>query len=151
MRTRIRSQTAWQLSAAQRLFSKRIDIYSAVSDWRPASDTQPRTEIVRIGYEDGFFTEGSTGSVSGELDNSFSVDEYDGNLHLVQQPQAGTKITANIPEPTDFISLMQTSKTIGKIENLADNEEIKSARFMGDTGYFVTYKNTDPLFSADLS
>lgn len=42
-------------------------------------------------------------------------------------------------------------KTIGKIENLADNEEIKSARFMGDTGYFVTYRNTDPLFSADLS
>jgi hypothetical protein len=26
----------------------------------------------------------------------------------LQQPQAGTKITANIPEPTDFISLMQT-------------------------------------------
>ena len=36
--------------------------------------------------------------------------------------------------------------TIGKIENLAEGEEIKSARFMGDTGYFVTYENTDPLF-----
>lgn len=42
-------------------------------------------------------------------------------------------------------------KTVGKIENLAENEEIKSARFMGKTGYFVTYENTDPLFSADLS
>ena len=28
---------------------------------------------------------------------------------------------------------------VGKIENLAENEEIKSARFMGKTGYFVTY------------
>ena len=26
-----------------------------------------------------------------------------------------------------------------------------SARFLGDTGYFVTYKETDPLFSVDLS
>ena len=41
--------------------------------------------------------------------------------------------------------------TIGRIENLAEGEEIKSARFMGDTGYFVTYENTDPLFSVDLS
>ena len=42
-------------------------------------------------------------------------------------------------------------KTVGKIENLAEGEEIKSARFMGKTGYFVTYRNTDPLFSVDLS
>ena len=49
----------------------------------------------------------------------------------------------------DFLDKDMT--TIGKIENLAEGEEIKSARFMGDTGYFVTYENTDPLFSADLS
>ena len=46
---------------------------------------------------------------------------------------------------------MRNSKTIGKIEDLAEGEQIKAARFMGDTGYFVTYRNTDPLFAADLS
>ena len=39
----------------------------------------------------------------------------------------------------------------GTIENLAKNERIYSARFMGDTGYFVTFRETDPLFSVDLS
>lgn len=39
----------------------------------------------------------------------------------------------------------------GSIENLAKDEEIKSARLMGDVGYFVTFRQTDPLFSVDLS
>ena len=34
---------------------------------------------------------------------------------------------------------------------IAPGEEIYAARFMGNTGYFVTYRNTDPLFSVDLS
>ena len=40
---------------------------------------------------------------------------------------------------------------IGSIHNLAKDETIYSARFMGDTGYFVTYRQVDPLFSVDLS
>jgi len=39
----------------------------------------------------------------------------------------------------------------GCIENLAPNEHIKSARLMGTVGYFVTFRQTDPLFSVDLS
>ena len=39
----------------------------------------------------------------------------------------------------------------GSIHNLAPDERIYSARFMGDTGYFVTFRETDPLFSVDLS
>ena len=39
----------------------------------------------------------------------------------------------------------------GCIENLAPDEQIKSARLMGEVGYFVTFRQTDPLFSVDLS
>ena len=39
----------------------------------------------------------------------------------------------------------------GCIENLAPDEHIKSARLMGNVGYFVTFRQTDPLFSVDLS
>ena len=40
---------------------------------------------------------------------------------------------------------------ISTIENLAKGETIYSARFMGESGYFVTYEQVDPLFSVDLS
>ncbi len=39
----------------------------------------------------------------------------------------------------------------GSIEDLAPEEHIKSARLLGDVGYFVTFRQTDPLFSVDLS
>ena len=39
----------------------------------------------------------------------------------------------------------------GSIEGLAEDERVYSARFMGSTGYFVTFRETDPLFTVDLS
>lgn len=42
-------------------------------------------------------------------------------------------------------------KIVGQISNLAAKETVYSARFMGDTGYFVTFRQIDPLFSVDLS
>ena len=40
---------------------------------------------------------------------------------------------------------------IGKLEGLAQGENLHSIRFMGDRGYLVTFKKTDPLFVIDLS
>lgn len=37
------------------------------------------------------------------------------------------------------------------IEGLAKGEMIYSARYLGDYGYFVTFEQTDPLFSVDFS
>ena len=39
----------------------------------------------------------------------------------------------------------------GKIEGLAQGKEIYAARYLGNMAYFVTYRNTDPLFAVDLS
>lgn len=39
----------------------------------------------------------------------------------------------------------------GKIEGIAPNETLYSARFLGDRGYLVTYRQIDPLFTLDLS
>lgn len=40
---------------------------------------------------------------------------------------------------------------VSKLTGIAPGEQIYSARFLGDMGYFVTYRNTDPLYSVDLS
>ena len=77
----------------------------------------------------------------GYLNDSFSIDEYDGYLRMVV-----TRGKTNAVYVLD-----QKLKLTGKITNLAKDERVYSARFLGDTGYFVTYKETDPLFSVDLS
>ena len=40
---------------------------------------------------------------------------------------------------------------VGALEGLAEDERVYSVRFTGDIGYFVTYKQVDPLFTVDLS
>ena len=136
------------VSGAQTFYVSEDNIYSAVSKW---NDQETRTEIVRIGYEDGKFTGGAAGSVAGELNDNFSMDQEEENLRVVSTVEQWDKDYTNFSRSNSLYVLDKDLKTVGKIENLAEGEEIKSARFMGDTGYFVTYKNTDPLFAVDLS
>ena len=42
-------------------------------------------------------------------------------------------------------------KQAGILDHIAEGEEIYAARYLGDTVYFITYRNTDPLFAVDLS
>ncbi|MGH8877320.1 MAG: beta-propeller domain-containing protein, partial [Stackebrandtia sp.] len=42
-------------------------------------------------------------------------------------------------------------KQAGSVDGLGEGEQIKSVRFVGDTGYVVTFRQTDPLYTVDLS
>jgi hypothetical protein len=42
-------------------------------------------------------------------------------------------------------------EVVGSVTGLAKGERIYSARFLGDEGYIVTFRRTDPLFTIDLS
>ena len=49
-----------------------------------------------------------------------------------------------------FKWLNQNLTIIGKLEDLAPNEQIYSARFIGKRCYIVTFKKVDPLFVISL-
>jgi uncharacterized secreted protein with C-terminal beta-propeller domain len=40
---------------------------------------------------------------------------------------------------------------VGMVDGLGETEQIYSVRFMGDTAYVVTFRQTDPLYTVDLS
>lgn len=42
-------------------------------------------------------------------------------------------------------------QVIGHVSGIAPGEQIRAARLMGDKGYVVTFRQTDPLFTLDLS
>jgi len=42
-------------------------------------------------------------------------------------------------------------KEIGQVGGLGKTEQVRSVRFMGDIGYVVTFRQTDPLYVIDLS
>ncbi|MDZ4256349.1 MAG: beta-propeller domain-containing protein, partial [archaeon] len=93
------------------------------------------------------------GKAIGRVLNQFSMDAHNGFF----------RIATTVDGQWDFRG-METSKTesrvtifnpamapVGVLDGLAPGEQIYSARFMGDRGYLVTFKNVDPLFVLDLS
>jgi uncharacterized secreted protein with C-terminal beta-propeller domain len=52
---------------------------------------------------------------------------------------------------TGLYILDMNLSVLGKVDDLAPGEQVYSCRYIGDVAYFVTFRNTDPLFSVDLS
>ena len=89
------------------------------------------------------------GSANGVIDDQYSMDEYNGYFRIVT--------TDSVMKKDDFIDVSniyvfdKDLNTVGKLTDFSKDESVKSARFIGDTAYIVTYEDTDPLFIADLS
>ena len=116
------------------------NIYYYEEEWT-GNGKQEKTLLRKLSYKKGKLAVVAQKIFRGYLNDSFSIDEYDGYLRMVV-----TRGKTNAVYVLD-----QKLKLTGKITNLAKDERVYSARFLGDTGYFVTYKETDPLFSVDLS
>jgi uncharacterized secreted protein with C-terminal beta-propeller domain len=72
------------------------------------------------------------------------MDEYDGYFRVATTTWGET--TGN-----HVYILDMDLNIVGSLEDLAPGETIYSARFMGERGYMVTFKQVDPLFVIDLS
>ena len=146
------------------------NIYVTESYYNNNDANVTQTSIRRIAYEDGVLTGTAQTRVDGILNDSFSIDEYDGYLRLVTTVTSvngtegsfltaladmfGGEETATEVRSVDTNSLYILDEDLnvtGEIRDLAPDERVYSARLMGDIGYFVTFRETDPLFSADLS
>lgn len=153
---------------ASQFYVSRKNIY--VTDTRypeheKEGENSNSTKIYRFSYEKGSIKKEAEGSVKGILRDDMAMNEYNGYLRMVTTVDTYQvkKVKDDIfhwnlgYETTDHETsnslyvLDKNLKVSGKIENLAKEERIYSARFMGDTGYFVTFRQTDPLFSVDLS
>ncbi len=105
---------------------------------------EQKTEILKFSYEDGQVEAVGACDILGYLNDTFSIDEYAGHLRVVATRWDAENINS-------LYVFNEKLELVGKIDDIAPGETIRSARFLGDTGYFVTFRNTDPLFSVDLS
>lgn len=112
------------------------------------SEPDQESVIHRFAIKNGDITYKATGTVPGYLLNQFSLDENRGNLRVA------TTVSDWATSEKQYSNVYVFSpdlKIIGRLEHLAPEEKIYSARFMGDLLYLVTFKQTDPLFVIDLS
>lgn len=129
-------------SKGGQLYVSNENIYFYETEWDYRYGRADCTTTIRkVGYEDGELKAKVQGEFGGYLKDSFCIDEYKGNLRVVTTEG----------ETNSVYVLDKELKQIGAIEDLAEDERVYSARFMGEVGYFVTFRETDPLFSVDLS
>lgn len=131
------------VSATYLYYVSNENIYICTNDWNGTTNT---TQIMKFRYEKGSITPISAAEAKGSLNNSFSLNEHNGYLRIVT-----TSYSENTGNVNNLYVFDESLNPCGKLENLAPGETIQSARFMGDTGYFVTFRQMDPLFSVDLS
>jgi lactam utilization protein B len=86
----------------------------------------------------------ASGSVDGQLLNQFSMSEWKGDLRVATTDEHGNHLFVMRPKG-------RTLDTIGTLRGLAKGERIYAGRMFGDKGYLVTFRQTDPLFTLDLS
>ncbi len=118
------------------------------------------TDLVLLGISEGQITKLASGNVPGSLLNQFSMDEYKNVFRVVttlnswQQRIYTDGVDTYEYDNTNSNALYTLDlnlSILGKIENLAKDESVQSVRFDGDIGYFVTFRQIDPLFAVDLS
>jgi hypothetical protein len=94
-----------------------------------------------------------SGHVDGELLSQFSMEEHDGYLRVATttglpwlEGEGESESHVVVLAPQDH-GLVQ----VGRVSGLGQGETIHSVRFMGEVGYVVTFEQTDPLYTVDLS
>ncbi len=168
------------LGGAENIYADADSLYYTFTNHRVKDKEKSKykntTTIVKLSLEPEDISTVATGTVDGKPLNQFSMDEYEGNLRIVTtvtkgeekeieavigvQSTSGTNKTEDVSSTymtwtsTTYNSLYVLDnelKIIGSIEDLAKDERVYSVRFDGSIGYFVTFRQTDPLFTVDLS
>jgi hypothetical protein len=95
----------------------------------------------------------ASGSVPGFLLNQFSMDEHEGHLRVASTtaPDGWWWTEESESLVTVLRRVGANLVEVGQVDGLGPGERIFAVRFMGDLGYVVTFRQTDPLYTLDLA
>ena len=95
----------------------------------------------------------ASGVVDGYLLNQFAMDEYEGLLRVASTTQPNWWGSGF--ESESLVTVLSQDgpelNQVGSVDGLGKTEQIYSVRFVGDMAYVVTFRQTDPLYTVDLS
>ncbi|MGN0614480.1 MAG: beta-propeller domain-containing protein [Porcipelethomonas sp.] len=110
------------------------------------------TDITRFEIGEGRIIPRAGTNVRGVLNDQFSMSEFDGYFRIATTVYTFDPIGISGSDRSNSIYILDMNlNTVGSLEGFGDNEDIRSVNFDGDMAYVVTYRQTDPLFSVDLS
>ncbi len=146
----------------------------AVDDTDSQVTSAKKAEIVRVSYDNGILETTGRTEIAGELGDEFDIDEYNGYLRMavskgesyiyyykedytyydgsnwVDSSEWMSSVSYITSDSSVMYVLDENLELVGEV-TLQQEEEVYGVRFDGDIAYVVTYRQTDPLFTVDLS
>ncbi len=114
----------------------------------------PHTEIHRFDISDRVRAiYSASGQVDGTVLNQWSLSEHGGFLRVATTDDAFSPDgTASSSSTVHVLTTRGTNLAqVGSVGGIGKGERIFGVRFIGDTGYVVTFRQVDPLHVIDLS
>src|SRR5262249_19551621 len=90
----------------------------------------------------------ASGRLDGQILNELAMSEHKGDLRIATTDwmwnggQGGNNLFVLRPQGREL-------RQIGAVRGIAKGERIFAGRMIGDKGYLVTFRQTDPLFTLD--
>jgi hypothetical protein len=132
-------------TSADTVYASHASLYVATQRWEGGGTTSihrfDTSDPDRTGYL-------ASGAVPGTLLNQFSMSEYEGVL------RAATTVGFGAGAESKVTTMEQRGGHLlrrGQVGGLGLGERIYAVRFIGDVGYVATFRQTDPLYTVDLS
>jgi hypothetical protein len=147
--------------------------YAASADARLAYPPEISTDLHKFAFEGGTVDYRGSGTVTGHLGwdslrKPYRLSEHDGRLRVLaftgEEGWARAEdAAAQAPSPAT-LTVLAESPAGGELRAVASlpnaqrpqplgkpGEQVYGVRFVGDKGYVVTFRQTDPLYVLDLS
>ena len=134
------------LASAETVYASASSLFVATRRWDAAGGA---TSIHRFDTSDsGRTAYSATGTVPGELLSQFALSEHRGVLRAASTKGRGDDAESLVTTLADRDGRLVR---LGAVGGLGRGERIYAVRFLGDTGYVVTFRQVDPLYTLDLA
>jgi hypothetical protein len=129
-----------------------VEVESRFPDRDDEREPDVTTELHAFAIDDPRATEYlGSGSVDGTLLSQWALSEHEGVLRVAST--VGDPWSAASSESSVTTLELRDGELVevGRVDGLGPTETIRAVRFLGDVGYVVTFRQTDPLYTVDLT
>ncbi|TPV95062.1 MAG: hypothetical protein B7733_11945 [Myxococcales bacterium FL481] len=126
-------------------------LYLAGVEYQWGADETSTIDVVDVSDPAGKLAAGASVAVAGAITSRWQMNEHEGVLRVISQPNPWSSGHAPVIE-TFTVESSQQLIPLGRVDmHIPEDETLRSVRFDGERGYAITALEEDPLFTIDLS
>jgi hypothetical protein len=136
------------MGSADSVYASPRALYVATHRWSdPGEPPHLTTAVHRFdASERGRTAYSSSGAVRGSVLSQWALSEHAGHLRVATTEGDGRESLVTVLRERG-----RRLVEVGRVSGLGRGERIRGVRFVGDLGYVVTFRQTDPLYVVDLA